>query len=162
MSVRDGLLAVLSLGPAYGLQLHAEFTARAPHRAALNVGQVYSTLDRATQSGLVCSAGTTPDGLPLFRLTESGADRARQWMTLPSDGPASWTEMLDQVLVTATVDDPAKLAHAAEVIDQLGPACQLRLRRCFFSQAAAFTAALGVGVVLPKHVAVPEVVRDYL
>ena len=103
MSVRDGLLAVLSLGPAYGLQLHAEFTARAPHRAALNVGQVYSTLDRATQSGLVCSAGTTPDGLPLFRLTESGADRARQWMTLPSDGPASWTEMLDQVLVTATV-----------------------------------------------------------
>ncbi len=66
------------------------------------------------------------------------------------------------MLVTATVDDPAKLARAAEVIDQLGPACQLRLRRCFFSQAAAFTAALGVGVVLPKHVAVPEVVRDYL
>jgi hypothetical protein len=66
------------------------------------------------------------------------------------------------MLVTATVDDPAKLAQAAEVIDQLGPACQLRLRRCYFGQAAAFTAALGVGVVLPKHVAVPEVVRDYL
>lgn len=70
------------------------------------------------------------------------------------------------MLVTATVldpgDDPAKLAQAAEVIDQLGPACQLRLRRCYFGQAAAFTAALGVGVVLPKHVAVPEVIRDYL
>jgi hypothetical protein len=66
------------------------------------------------------------------------------------------------MLVTATVDDPAKLAQAAEVIDQLGPACQLRPRRCYFGQAAAFTAALGVGVVLPKHVAVPEVVRDYL
>ena len=70
------------------------------------------------------------------------------------------------MLVTATVldpqADPAKLAQAAEVIDQLGPACQLRLRRCYFGQAAAFTAALGVGVVLPKHVAVPEVVRDYL
>jgi hypothetical protein len=70
------------------------------------------------------------------------------------------------MLVTATVldpdGDPARPAQAAEVIDQLGPACQLRLRRCFFSQAAAFTAALGVGVVLPKHVAVPEVVRDYL
>ena len=103
MSVRDGLLAVLSLGPAYGLQLHAEFTVRAPHRAALNVGQVYSTLDRASQSGLVCSAGTTLDGLPLFRLTERGADRARQLMTVPSEGPASWTEMLDQVLITTTV-----------------------------------------------------------
>jgi len=70
------------------------------------------------------------------------------------------------MLVTATVldphHDPGKLAQAAEVIDQLGPACQLRLRRCYFGQAAAFTAALGVGVVLPKHVAVPEVVRDYL
>ena len=29
-------------------------------------------------------------------------------------------------------------------------------------QAAAFTAALGVGVVLPTHVAVPQVVRDHL
>ena len=70
------------------------------------------------------------------------------------------------MLVTATVldphGDPANLAQAAEVIDQLGPACQLRLRRCYFGQAAAFTAALGVGVVLPAHVAVPQVVRDHL
>jgi len=70
------------------------------------------------------------------------------------------------MLVTATVmntaDLPARLAQAAEVIDQLGPACQLRLRRCYFSQAAAFTAALGVGIVLPAHVAVPDVIRDNL
>ena len=70
------------------------------------------------------------------------------------------------MLVTATVltdaDVPGRLAQAAEVIDQLGPACQLRLRRCYASQAAAFTAALGVGVVLPKHVTVPDVVRDHL
>jgi hypothetical protein len=66
------------------------------------------------------------------------------------------------LLVTATVEDPSQLGQAAELIDQLGPACQLRLRRCFFSQAAAFTAALGVGVVLPKHVAVPDIVRDNL
>ena len=66
------------------------------------------------------------------------------------------------LLVTATVEDPSQLGQAAELIDQLGPACQLRLRRCFFSQAAAFTAALGVGVVLPSHVAVPDLVRDNL
>jgi hypothetical protein len=66
------------------------------------------------------------------------------------------------LLVTATVEDPSQLGQAAELIDQLGPACQLRLRRCFFSQAAAFTAALGVGVVLPSHVAVPDIVRDNL
>jgi len=69
------------------------------------------------------------------------------------------------MLVTATVaggGDSQQLAQATELIEQLGPACQLRLRRCYFSQAAAFTAALGVGVVLPKHVAIPDLVRDNL
>ena len=66
------------------------------------------------------------------------------------------------MLVTATVDNPDRLAQAAEVIDQLGPACQVRLRRCYLTQAAAFSAALGVGVVLPNHVAVPEAIRDNL
>jgi hypothetical protein len=66
------------------------------------------------------------------------------------------------LLVTATVADPSQLSAAAEIIDQLGPACQLRLRRCYFSQAAAFSAALGVGVVLTKHVKVPDMIRDNL
>ena len=66
------------------------------------------------------------------------------------------------LLVTATVTDPGQLGQAGELLEQLGPACQLRLRRCYGSQAAAFTAALGVGVVLPQHVAVPDLVRDNL
>jgi hypothetical protein len=66
------------------------------------------------------------------------------------------------LLVTATVANPSQLGQAGELIDQLGPGCQLRLRRCYGSQAAAFAAALGVGVVLPKHVAVPDLVRDNL
>jgi hypothetical protein len=41
MSVRDGLLSVLTLGPAYGLQMHAELASRAPHRKPVNVGQIY-------------------------------------------------------------------------------------------------------------------------
>jgi hypothetical protein len=41
------------------------------------------------------------------------------------------------------------------------PACQLRLRRCYFGQAAAHRGP-GRRRVLPKHVAVPQVVRDYL
>lgn len=113
MSVRDGLLAVLSLGPAYGLQLHAEFTSRAPHRAALNVGQVYSTLDRAMKTGLVESAGTTADGLPLFRLTTNGELRADTWMSAPADQIPSWDEMLDQIVITATIT-PRKVLGLAQ------------------------------------------------
>jgi hypothetical protein len=66
------------------------------------------------------------------------------------------------LLVTATVTDPAGLAHAADLIDQAGGASRLRLRRVYAGQSASFAAALGVGLVLPAHVAVPAVLRQYL
>jgi len=64
------------------------------------------------------------------------------------------------MLVTGTVADPARLGAAAEVVTQLGAASQLRLRRCYFAQAASFAAALGVGVILAEHVAVPDLLRE--
>jgi hypothetical protein len=66
------------------------------------------------------------------------------------------------LLVTATVDDVDQLAQAAETVDQLGRASRVRLRRAYGCQSAAFAAALGVGVVLPAHVAVPELLREAL
>jgi len=66
------------------------------------------------------------------------------------------------LLVTATVTDPAALAHATDLIDQAGGASRLRLRRVYAGQSASFAAALGVGLVLPAHVAVPAVLRQYL
>ncbi len=105
MSVRDGLLAILTLGPAYGLQLHSELATRAPHRKPVNVGQIYGTLDRLATQALIEDAGMTDDALPLYRLTEAGAEEAALWMSSPTI-PAlpEWTEMLDQVLITCTVD----------------------------------------------------------
>src|SRR3979490_3172014 len=84
MSVQNAFLALLSLGPAYGSQLQAEFLARAAHRRQLNAGQVYSTLDRLTDQGLVESAGSTDDGLPLYALTDAGREQALAWL---SEGP---------------------------------------------------------------------------
>lgn len=108
MSVRDGLLAVLSLGEGYGLQLHSELAARSPHRRAVNVGQIYSTLERLARTGLVETAGTTADAFPLYRLTTAGIAAAATWMTEPLlDGLPEWTEMLDQVLVTSSIDPKA-------------------------------------------------------
>ncbi len=108
MSVRDGLLAVLTLGEGYGLQLHSELAARAPHRRPVNVGQIYSPLERLARTGLVEPAGSTPDGLPLYRLTASGATVAASWMAEPVlEGLPEWTEMLDQVLVTSSIEPVA-------------------------------------------------------
>jgi DNA-binding PadR family transcriptional regulator len=114
MSVRNGILGILTLGPAYGLQLHAEFTARAPHRKPVNVGQVYGTLDRLTAHGLVESAGATDDGLPLYALTESGRVAAAAWLEVPVTASLpEWTEMLDQVLVASSVNRASALALGA-------------------------------------------------
>ena len=135
------------------------------HLARKRVTLIYRPHDPASAAQVADADVRTAVGRASLRKGEVKAGetlalaKARQSASEQASG-AGLTRF--SMLVTATVDDPAKLAHAAEVIDQLGPACQLRLRRCFFSQAAAFTAALGVGVVLPKHVAVPEVVRDYL
>jgi DNA-binding PadR family transcriptional regulator len=108
MSVRDGLLAVLSLGEGYGLQLHSELAARTPHRRPVNVGQIYSTLERLARTALVEPAGSTADALPLYRLTDAGKAAAAAWMTEPVlDGLPEWTEMLDQVLVTSSIDPVA-------------------------------------------------------
>jgi DNA-binding PadR family transcriptional regulator len=105
VSVQSGFVALLTLGPAYGSQLQAEFLARAAHRKQLNAGQVYSTLDRLTAQGLVRAAGTTSDGLPLYDLTDSGYAQARTWLTAgPTDGSTDWDEMLDQVLLSASID----------------------------------------------------------
>ncbi|SEC18695.1 Transcriptional regulator PadR-like family protein [Paramicrobacterium humi] len=104
MTVKHSLLALLTLGPAYGLQLRDELVARAPHRTGINVGQVYGTLDRLQKAGHIISAGVTDDNLPLYTLTDGGREEAQAWLSAPSGIDAlDWTEMLDQVLVCSSV-----------------------------------------------------------
>lgn len=64
------------------------------------------------------------------------------------------------MLVTATVRDPADLSAAAAAVDVLAPPARVQLRRMFGSQAAAFAAALPLGIVLPDHLQVPAIIRE--
>jgi len=106
VSVRDGLLALLTLGPAYGLQLHSELLDRAAHRRRVNVGQIYSTLERLRERGLVVPAGATEDGLPLHALTDDGRVEASAW--LHGDGASAqedWDDVLDRILLASTLEE---------------------------------------------------------
>lgn len=94
------------------------------------------------------------------RAEQSLAVQATRQSSTEVAGGAGLTRF--SMLVTGTVADPARLGAAAEVVSQLGAASQVRLRRCYFAQAASFAAALGVGVILPAHVAVPDLLRDNL
>src|SRR5579884_55707 len=88
MSVRHALLALLSEGPKYGLQLREEFEARTGEVWPLNVGQVYTTLQRLERDGLVESDGTDPEEAGPqkgFRITAEGAAELAQWLRTPPD-----------------------------------------------------------------------------
>ena len=73
MSVRHALLALLREGPKYGLQLRQEFEARTGDVWPLNVGQVYTTLQRLERDGLVEADDSTEEGPQKgFHITEDG------------------------------------------------------------------------------------------
>ena len=86
MSVRHALLALLSEGPKYGLQLRQEFESRTGEVWPLNVGQVYTTLQRLERDGLVESDDSDEDGPQKgFHITREGADELAQWLRTPPD-----------------------------------------------------------------------------
>src|ERR1035438_5987201 len=86
MSVRHALLALLSEGPKYGLQLREEFEAGTGEVWPLNVGQVYTTLQRLERDGLVESEGDGQEGPQKgFLITPAGLRELTRWLRTPPD-----------------------------------------------------------------------------
>jgi len=85
MSIRHALLALLAEGPKYGLQLREEFESRTGEVWPLNVGQVYTTLQRLERDGLVESDGDAEGPQKSFHLTEGGAGELAEWLRTPPD-----------------------------------------------------------------------------
>jgi len=84
MSIRHGLLALLERGPSHGYQLRAEFDAATGATWPLNVGQVYTTLDRLERDGFVVQDGPADDdGRIAYRITDEGRAEVRAWFTSP-------------------------------------------------------------------------------
>lgn len=113
MSVRSSLLVILTIGPAYGFQLHGELQSRTAGRRTVNVGQIYGTLERLVNQGAVESAGATDDGLPLYRLTDAGRAEALGWLyDTASPVGEEWNDLVDRVLLATSLPD----ADALDVI----------------------------------------------
>jgi DNA-binding PadR family transcriptional regulator len=86
MSIRHALLALLSQGPKYGFQLRQEFEQGTGDVWPLNVGQVYSTLQRLEHSGHIESDDSADDGpQKVFHLTKEGKSELHRWLSTPTD-----------------------------------------------------------------------------
>ncbi|WP_131738618.1 PadR family transcriptional regulator [Actinomadura roseirufa] len=83
MSIRHGLLALLSQGPRYGYQLRAEFESSTGATWPLNIGQVYSTLSRLERDELVTRVGADEEGRFVYRITPPGEADLRRWFATP-------------------------------------------------------------------------------
>lgn len=108
MSVRHALLALLSEGAKYGLQLRQEFEAGTGEVWELNVGQVYSTLQRLERDGYVEAEDESDDEGPQrrFRITDAGAAELDEWLRTPPDmSTPPRDELVIKVLVAMRVAD---------------------------------------------------------
>ena len=128
MAVREGLLAVLSEGPRYGYQLKTEFEAATGGVWPLNVGQVYTTLDRLERDGLVQVRPVGPDrpdrsaapaevvvgpGQKTYAITVDGIAALGAWCEAgPTDDPPPRDELMLKVLMAIEQGDD----HALRVI----------------------------------------------
>ena len=132
MTVRHALLALLSAGPKYGLQLRQEFESRTGEIWPLNGGQVYLTLQRLDRDGLIESDDADSEGAQkAFRLTSSGGRELDAWLRRPPDAiPPPRDELVIKVLVALQVPgvDVAELlqAHRRHLVELMQRYTQMK------------------------------------
>jgi DNA-binding PadR family transcriptional regulator len=107
LSVRYALLALLSAGPKYGMQLREEYEGATGDLWPLNVGQVYTTLQRLERDGLVESEDAEDDERQKdYRITDRGRSELLNWLTTPpAPAPPARDELVTKVLVALRIPE---------------------------------------------------------
>ena len=106
MSVPYALLALLSEGPKHGLRLQTEFESRTGEVWPLNVGQVYTTLQRLERDGLVASEGDGERARKRYAITSAGAQELADWLRTPPElVPPPRDELVIKVLVALQIPE---------------------------------------------------------
>jgi len=106
MGVREGLLALLDDGARYGYQLKTSFEGATGGVWPLNVGQVYTTLDRLQRDGLVTAIepsagdGAGDAAKKSYQLTAAGREElGAWWRAVPVADPPPRDELMLKVLL---------------------------------------------------------------
>lgn len=114
MSIRHGLLALLSQGPRYGYQLRTEFESSTGATWPLNIGQVYTTLSRMERDGLVAPGEQDEQGRVVYAITTKGEAELEQWFVTPiaqADRPRDELVIKLAMAVTSPGADVARVVQ---------------------------------------------------
>lgn len=151
MSVRLGVLALLAEAPSHGYRLKADFEARTGSVWTVNIGQIYTILDRLAKDGLA-----TPVDAPAERdrrpwaITSDGRKVVEAWFAEATVNPApSRDELLIKVLMALGQSPDV----AISVIDTQRTAVyrQLQADRRAASRADGIAARLMAEAVRARH-----------
>ena len=113
--MRFALLALLSTGPSYGYELKQALDARfAAVWPQINIGQIYTTLQRLERDGLAESLEVVAEERNKrgYRITAGGREALAAWMADPSGGTARLKDEFFTKLVLAEATgagDPMQL-----------------------------------------------------
>lgn len=102
------LLALLAKRKRHGYELKGLFEGLFGGAWPLNPGQVYMTLDRLEDAGLVTSKRVAQELLPdrrVYSITEDGRQELKRWTAEPSEGPIRLREELFAKVLTAMLGD---------------------------------------------------------
>jgi len=139
MSIRYGLLALLGRDPMYGYQLRTAFESATGATWPLNIGQVYTTLQRLERDGLVTSTVETDGSGPgddrrRYRLTDSGEKDLDRWFASPVVRQAS---SRSELVIKVVMASALPRVDARAVIDAQRAASMLELQALTRAKASA-------------------------
>jgi DNA-binding PadR family transcriptional regulator len=116
--VKYPLLALLAAGAAHGYELKQSFEARfAAVWGAVNIGQIYTTLQRLERDGLVHGREVEQSGRPaknVYEITEAGYVALHEWVIEANPGP----RVRDEFFMKLVLARLAGLADPLSMIDQ--------------------------------------------
>lgn len=130
LAVKHGILGILARGHRHGYELKTEFDSLTGGLWELNVGQIYSTLERMLKDALVAlEEGDGPEeDRKVYRITEEGLKELDLWLKRP---PLKARPVRDEVFVRLGLLIDRDIAGALDLLESQ--------RRIFHLQMADLT-----------------------
>jgi DNA-binding PadR family transcriptional regulator len=119
MSVRNAILGLLAQRPRHGYELRAAFEALVGGEAIWEVkpAQIYTTLARLEEGGLVCQESVEQHKGPektIYRLTTQGQDELAQWFATGVAGEHQRDEFFVKLMISLATEgaEPHRVIQA--------------------------------------------------
>jgi DNA-binding PadR family transcriptional regulator len=126
MSLRFGILGLLAEEPLHGYEVKTRFEAMLGHTWEVNIGQVYSTLQRLERDAFIEPAGDRGDrGKLIYQVTPAGRQVLDRWLAEPEAEPQ---QLHDELFVKLMLIRRLANGNLAGLIDRQRRVYLQRLR----------------------------------